>query len=124
MELGTFSVSLAVEDLAKSRSFYESLGFEVVGGQAEHHYLILQNGVAVVGLFEGLFEGNILTFNPGWSGPHEEVEGDFADVRTLAAHLEEQGIELQQKQLEGDDGPGSFVAVDPDGNPILVDQHR
>jgi len=124
MELGTFSVSLAVEDLARSRSFYETLGFEVVGGSAEHNYLILQNGEAVVGLFEGFFEGNILTFNPGWNGPHEEVEGDFTDVRALAAHLEEAGLELRQKQLDGEDGPGSFVTLDPDGNPILIDQHR
>lgn len=124
MELGTFSVSLSVEDLGRSRAFYETLGFQVVGGAEEHRYLILQNGETVLGLFQGFFEGNILTFNPGWSGPHEEVEGDFTDVRELARRAEAAGLELTSKQLDDDSGPGSFVVVDPDGNPLLVDQHR
>ena len=124
MELGTFSVSLAVKDLAASRAFYETLGFEQVGGSEEHSYLILQNGGAVIGLFHGFFEGHILTFNPGWSGPHEEVEGDFTDVRAIARTLEEAGIELATKQLDGEEGPASFAVMDPDGNAILVDQHR
>ncbi len=124
MELGTFSVSLSVKDLARSRAFYETLGFRVIGGNEEHHYQILQNGDAVIGIFQGLFEGNILTFNPGWSGPHEAVEGAFDDVRAIAERLEAEGVELQQKQLDDAAGPGSFVVVDPDGNPVLVDQHR
>ncbi len=124
MELGTFSVSLSVEELGRSRVFYETLGFEVVGGAEEHRYLILQNGDALVGLFQGFFEGNVLTFNPGWSGPHQEVEGDFTDVREIAAELKEAGLELAREELDGEAGPGSFVVMDPDGNPILVDQHR
>lgn len=124
MELGTFSVSLSVEDLARSRAFYEKLGFQVVGGSEEHRYLVLKNGEAQIGLFQGFFEGNILTFNPGWSGPHQEVDGAFEDVRVLAERAREQGLELTSPQLDGESGPGSFVVVDPDGNPILVDQHR
>lgn len=122
MELGVFSVSLAVKDLQASKTFYEKLGFEKTGGDGAA-YLIMVNGSTVVGLFQGLFEDNILTFNPGWSGPHEEVD-PFTDVRALASRLEAEGLELKQKTLEGTSGPGSFVVMDPDGNPILLDQHR
>lgn len=122
MELGAFSVSLAVKDLQASKTFYETLGFEETGGDGQV-YLILVNGKTVIGLFQGLFEDNILTFNPGWDGPHSPSD-DFTDVRELAARLEAAGMELQQKALDGDGGPGSFVLVDPDGNPVLIDQHR
>ncbi len=122
MDLGAFSISLAVKDLQASKAFYEKLGFAETGGDGKV-YLIMVNGKTVVGLFQGLFKDNILTFNPGWSGPHEEM-AQFTDVRELAASLEGAGVELQQKRLEGESGPGSFVTVDPDGNPILVDQHR
>lgn len=122
MDLGAFSVSLAVKDLQTSKAFYEKLGFEETGGDGKI-YLIMVNGRTVLGLFQGLFEDNILTFNPGWTGPHEEAT-EFTDVRELAARMEESGMTLIQKNLEGEDGPGSFVIVDPDGNPILIDQHR
>jgi len=122
MDLGAFSVSLAVQDLQTSKAFYERLGFEETGGDGKV-YLIMVNGRTVLGLFQGLFEDNILTFNPGWTGPYEEARR-FTDVRELAARLEATGITLIQKNLDGDDGPGSFVVVDPDGNPILIDQHR
>jgi catechol 2,3-dioxygenase-like lactoylglutathione lyase family enzyme len=124
MELGAFSVSLAVKDLARSRAFYEKLGFEVTGGNAEHGYLILVNGRSVIGLFQGMFEGNILTFNPGWTGPHEEAPDGFTDVREIAARLEEAGIELTTKTLPEEPGPAHITLIDPDGNAILLDQHR
>lgn len=124
MDLGTFSVSLSVADLAKSRAFYETLGFRAVGGDEEHGYLILRNGDAVVGLFHGMFEGNVLTFNPGWSGPHQEVEGPFPDIREIAARLEEEGLALVTRELPEGGGPGHVALVDPDGNAILIDQHR
>jgi len=124
MELGTFSVSLSVEDLATSRTFYETLGFEVVGGSEEHRYLILRNGTSVIGLFQGFFEGNVLTFNPGWAGPHEEVEGDFMDVREIARKLEDAGVELTTRELPEESGPAHVALLDPDGNAILIDQHR
>jgi catechol 2,3-dioxygenase-like lactoylglutathione lyase family enzyme len=122
MELGVFSLSLAVKDLKASKAFYEKLGFEETGGDGTV-YLIMVNGDTVIGLFQGLFEDNILTFNPGWSGPHEEM-AEFTDIRELAARMEAQGLELTQKSLDGESGPGSFVVIDPDGNPILIDQHR
>lgn len=124
MELGVFSVSLTVKDLAVSRAFYEKLGFRVTGGDPAHHYLIMVNGSTVVGLFQGMFERNILTFNPGWDGPHAPVEGDFTDVREIAARLEAAGVELTAKELPEGGGPAHIAFVDPDGNPILVDQHR
>ena len=122
MELGAFSVSLAVKDLQVSKAFYERLGFEETGGDGRV-YLIMVNGRSVIGLFQGLFEDNILTFNPGWGGPHE-LSDEFMDVREIAAELEAGGMELLDKSLDGEAGPGSFVIVDPDGNPVLVDQHR
>lgn len=123
MDLGAFSISLAVEDLARSRAFYETLGFEVTGGDPEHGYLILVNGRSVVGLFHGMFEQNILTFNPGWSGPGEEA-AEFMDVREIARRLEAAGIEFTASELPESGGPGHVAFVDPDGNPVLIDQHR
>lgn len=124
MNLGAFSVSLAVKDLSASKAFYEKLGFEVVGGQAEHNYLILRNAQHVIGLFQGMFDKNMLTFNPGWDQHCKELDS-FTDVRELQRKLEESGVEIQTKVDEASSsGPASFVVVDPDGNPILVDQHR
>jgi catechol 2,3-dioxygenase-like lactoylglutathione lyase family enzyme len=123
MELGVFSVSLSVKDLGVSRAFYEKLGFESSGGDGEH-YLIMVNGRTVIGLFQGMFEENILTFNPGWRGPGEATGDDFTDIREIAARLEEAGLELTTKSVEGDSGPGHVVLMDPDGNPVLIDQHR
>ncbi|HSM09346.1 MAG TPA: VOC family protein [Gemmatimonadota bacterium] len=123
MDLGAFSISLAVEGLARSRAFYELLGFEVTGGDPEHGYLILVNGKSVVGLFQGMFEQNILTFNPGWNGPGEEAES-FTDVREIARRLQAAGIEFTAVNLPEGGGPGSVVFLDPDGNPVLIDQHR
>lgn len=122
MELGAFSISLAVADLAASRSFYEKLGFEVFGGDASQNWLILKNGEHTIGLFQGMFDKNILTFNPGWDSNAQPLE-TFADVRDLQRQLKAQGVELQQEADESTTGPASFVIVDPDGNPILIDQH-
>lgn len=122
MELGTFSVSLAVSDLQASRSFYEKLGFAVFGGEASQNWLILKNGTTVIGLFQGMFERNLLTFNPGWDGEAQELD-TFTDVRDLQRQLKSQGVEFQTEADESATGPASFVVVDPDGNPVLVDQH-
>jgi catechol 2,3-dioxygenase-like lactoylglutathione lyase family enzyme len=124
MELGAFSVSLAVRDLEVSRSFYEKLGFRVTGGDPAQNWLILGNGGTVIGLFQGMFEKNILTFNPGWSGPFEPIPEGFTDVREIARRLEEAGVELTAKELPEGGGPAHVMFVDPDGNPVLVDQHR
>ena len=122
MELGAFSVSLNVNDIEASRAFYAKLGFEVMGGDAEQNWLILRNGTTTIGLFQGMFDRNILTFNPGWDADAAEIES-FTDVREVQAHLKSQGIELAQEVEEGTTGPASCVLVDPDGNPILIDQH-
>lgn len=122
MDLGAFSISLAVEDLEASRSFYEKFGFEVFGGDASQNWLMLKNGDHVIGLFQGMFEDNILTFNPGWDQQGHELES-FTDVRELQRQLKAQGVEIQTEADENSTGPASFVAVDPDGNPVLVDQH-
>jgi catechol 2,3-dioxygenase-like lactoylglutathione lyase family enzyme len=124
MELGAFSVSLTVKDLAVSRAFYEKLGFTQTGGDPAHGYLILVNGNTVIGLFQGMFDKNILTFNPGWDGPHKEAADGFTDVREIAARLESAGLTLESKQLPEGGGPAHITLVDPDGNPILLDQHR
>lgn len=124
MELGAFSVSLAVKDLAGSRAFYEKLGFQVTGGDPAQNWLILANGRTVIGLFQGMFERNLLTFNPGWSGPFEPVPGAFTDVREIARRLEEAGVRITAKQLPEGGGPAHLMCADPDGNPILIDQHR
>jgi lactoylglutathione lyase len=122
MDLGAFSISLAVKDLAASREFYEKFGFQVFAGDASHNYLILKNGEHVIGLFQGMFEKNILTFNPGWDSNAKPVDG-FMDVREIQRRLKEQGVELVTEVDESTSGPGALVAVDPDGNPVLVDQH-
>ena len=122
MELGAFSVSLAVNDLEASRDFYENFGFEVVGGDPSQNWQILRNGGVTIGLFQGMFEQNILTFNPGWDGEAQPVDS-FTDVRDLQRRLKARGVVLQSEADESSTGPASFVALDPDGNPILVDQH-
>jgi catechol 2,3-dioxygenase-like lactoylglutathione lyase family enzyme len=122
MDLGAFSISLAVKDLEASRSFYEKFGFEAFAGDASQNWLILKNGDHVIGLFQGMFEKNILTFNPGWDSNAQRL-AKFTDVRELQRQLRAQGVPLQQQADESTTGPASFVAVDPDGNPILVDQH-
>ncbi len=122
MELGNFSVSLAVKDIEASRSFYEKLGFKVFGGNAAQKWLIMRNGDRVIGLFQGMFEKNILTFNPGWDSNAQKL-ASFTDVRELQRQLKAQGVTLQTEADESTTGPASFIAVDPDGNPILVDQH-
>ena len=123
MDLGAFSVSLSVKDLDASRNFYEKIGFKTMGGDAEQGWLILKSGDHIIGLFQGMFEGNILTFNPGWDQNASEVD-PFTDVRELQAHLKEQGIELTSEVVETTSGPGSFTLTDPDGNQIMFDQHR
>jgi len=122
MNLGAFSVSLAVRDLEASRAFYEKFGFQPFGGDAAQNWLILKNGDRVIGLFQGMFEKNMLTFNPGWDQDAQEL-GHFTDVRELQRQLKAQGVELLAEADEQTEGPASFVAIDPDGNPILVDQH-
>jgi lactoylglutathione lyase len=122
MQLGVFSISLAVKDLEVSRSFYEKFGFKVFAGNPEHNYLILKNGETIIGLFQGMFEKNILTFNPGWDSSAQTL-AEFTDVRELQRQLKAQGVEFAQEADETTTGPASFVAVDPDGNPILLDQH-
>ena len=122
MDLGTFSVSLAVKDLAASRAFYEKFGFTVFHGDAAQGWLILKNGDHVIGLFQGMFERNILTFNPGWDRNAQKVP-KFTDVRELQRQLRAQGVQFQQEADESTTGPASLMAVDPDGNTILVDQH-
>lgn len=122
MKLGAFSISLTVKDLAKSISFYETLGFDHFGGTVEHGYAIMKNGETLVGLFHGMFERNMLTFNPGWDQSAKEVD-PFDDVRDIKSALKTAGHEVSQ-ETGGDTGIGSFVVVDPDGNPILIDQHR
>ncbi len=122
MELGSFSISLAVKDLEASKVFYENFGFEVFGGDASQNWLIMKNGDHVIGLFQGMFEKNILTFNPGWDTNAQEL-GAFTDVRDLQRQLKARGVQLDSEADESTSGPGSFTAIDPDGNPILVDQH-
>ena len=122
MELGAFSISLAVKDLDASREFYEKFGFSVFGGDPSQSWLILKNGDHVIGLFQGMFDKNMLTFNPGWDSNAQELT-TFTDVRQLQRQLKAQGVHLVNEADESTTGPASFVALDPDGNPILVDQH-
>ena len=122
MELGTFSISLAVKDIAASKAFYEKFGFSVFGGDISQNWLILKNGECVVGLFQGMFEKNILTFNPGWDGNAQKLDA-FTDVRELQRQLKAQGVAFTTEADETTTGPAHFVVEDPDGNPILVDQH-
>jgi lactoylglutathione lyase len=122
MELGAFSISLAVKDIEASRKFYEKFGFKVFGGDASQNWLILKNGDHVIGLFHGMFERNILTFNPGWDSNAQKL-ASFTDVRDLQRRLKAAGVQLEPQADESTTGPASFMAVDPDGNPILFDQH-
>ena len=122
MELGAFSVSLAVKDLQVSKAFYEKLGFTVFAGDASQNWLIMKNGDHAIGLFQGMFEKNTLTFNPGWDNNAGTLES-FTDVRELQRQLKAEGVPLVSEADEATSGPASFIAIDPDGNPILVDQH-
>jgi len=122
MELGAFSISLAVKDIAASKAFYEKFGFKVFGGDISQNWLILKNGDHVIGFFQGMFEKNMLTFNPGWDQDAQKVD-TFTDVRELQRQLKVQGVEFISEADEATTGPAYFMAVDPDGNPILVDQH-
>jgi predicted enzyme related to lactoylglutathione lyase len=122
MQLGAFSVSLAVKDLEASRTFYAMFGFKAFAGNASQNWLILKNGDHVIGLFQGMFEKNILTFNPGWDSNAQKLDA-FTDVRELQRELKAQGVALMSEADESTTGPASFVAVDPDGNQIYVDQH-
>jgi catechol 2,3-dioxygenase-like lactoylglutathione lyase family enzyme len=122
MDLGAFSVSLAVRNLETSKAFYEKLGFSVFDGDVTHNWLIMKNGSAVIGLFQGMFERNILTFNPGWDQDAQPLE-EFTDVRELQQTFKEEGLALAQEADEKTTGAASVVLVDPDGNPILIDQH-
>ena len=122
MELGAFSISLSVKDIEASRAFYEKFGFKVFVGDAAQNWLILKNGSHVIGLFQGMFEKNMMTFNPGWDNNASKL-GAFTDVRALQGQLKAQGVPLLTEADESSTGPASFMAIDPDGNPILVDQH-
>ena len=122
VELGAFSISLAVADLEASRAFYERFGFEVVGGDPSENWQILRNGDHTIGLFQGMFERNILTFNPGWDA-HSNALESFTDVREIQRLVKAKGVSLVGEADESTTGPASFIATDPDGNPILVDQH-
>ena len=122
MKLGAFSISLTVKDINASKAFYETLGFSVFAGDLEKNYLIMKNESALVGLFQGMFENNILTFNPGWDQSANTLE-NFDDVRTIQKHLKSEAITLEHEADETTSGPASFVVMDPDGNAILVDQH-
>ena len=123
MKVGAFSMSLSVKDLKASKEFYESLGFTVFGGSMNQNYLIMKNGNALIGLFHGMFQGNIITFNPGWDENAKDVT-DFNDVREIQKHLKSKGIKLSSEADEKTKGPASIMLSDPDGNMILFDQHR
>lgn len=122
MDLGAFSVSLSVKDLQASKSFYLALGFEVFGGEESQNWLILKNGATVIGLFQEMFEGNLLTFNPGWNQDAQTVKG-FTDVREIQKKLKGAGLTFDAEADETTSGPASFMITDPDGNQILFDQH-
>ncbi len=122
MELGAFSVSLSVKDVKVSKSFYEKLGFQVFGGDESQNWLIMKNGDHVIGLFQGMFEKNMLTFNPGWDQNSAALDA-YTDVRDLQRALKDRGITIENEADEDTTGPASFVVIDPDGNPILIDQH-
>jgi catechol 2,3-dioxygenase-like lactoylglutathione lyase family enzyme len=122
MQLGAFSVSLNVSDIKASREFYAKFGFRDFGGNIEQNWLIMKNGGTIIGLFQGMIEKNTLTFNPGWDSNAQHVPG-FTDVRKLQRELEAQGVQLSARADETTSGPAYIIAIDPDGNPILVDQH-
>jgi catechol 2,3-dioxygenase-like lactoylglutathione lyase family enzyme len=123
VELGTFSISLNVKDIQRSKAFYEKLGFSSLGGNPDQKWLIMKNGDTVIGLFQGMFEKNILTFNPGWNQNAENLD-EFTDVREIQRKLKEQGITLAREADESTEGPEHIALEDPDGNQILIDQHR
>ncbi|AXI10907.1 glyoxalase [Oceanobacillus zhaokaii] len=123
MKLGAFSVSLTVKDINVSRSFYENLGFEAFGGDITQNWLIMKNENCIIGLFQGMFDKNILTFNPGWNENAENLDS-FTDIRELQKQLKTKGITMQAEADESSEGPAHFIIEDPDGNQILVDQHR
>lgn len=122
MELGNFSVSLTVKDLQKSKDFYTKIGFDIFHDQSENNYMILKNGKCIIGLFQGMFEKNILTFNPGWDENAQPLE-HFEDIRELQKKIKANGIKLTTEADENSKGPASFTLIDPDGNPVLIDQH-
>lgn len=122
MQLGHFSISLTVKDLEASRNFYEALGFEVAFGEADQNWLILQNGDHTIGLFQGMFERNILTFNPGWDAQAQPLD-QFTDIRKIQRQLKQRGLDLVSEVDESSLGPASLTLIDPDGNPVLIDQH-
>jgi catechol-2,3-dioxygenase len=122
MKLGAFSISLSVKDIHASKQFYETLGFTVFAGDIERNYLIMKNGNALIGLFQGMFEQNILTFNPGWDENAQKLDS-FNDVRDIQKHLKEHQLKLEREADENTSGPASVVLFDPDGNTILLDQH-
>ncbi|MEQ8925485.1 MAG: VOC family protein [Fulvivirga sp.] len=123
MKLGAFSISLSVKDLTTSKEFYEKMGFTVFGGDMKQNYLIMKNGNALIGLFQGMFPENILTFNPGWNENAENLT-DFDDVRKIQQHLTKEGVDTGKEIDSSSTGPASFTITDPDGNVILIDQHR
>lgn len=123
MKIGGFSLSLNVSDLLRSKAFYEKLGFEVIHGEVEQKWLIMKNEDVVIGLFEGMFDKNILTFNPGWDSNGNPVD-PFTDIRDLQKAWKENGVDFIDEVDEDGSGPGSFIIMDPDGNPIMIDQHR
>ena len=123
MKLGVFSLSLSVKDLAKSKEFYEKLGFSSMGGSMENNYLIMKNGSTLIGLFQAMFDGNMLTFNPGWDENAQNLE-DFDDVRAIQQHLKNHQVEIDKEADETTSGPEHIFLKDPDGNMILIDQHR
>ncbi|MGJ1205993.1 VOC family protein [Sphingobacterium lactis] len=123
MKLGAFSISLAVKDIHQSKEFYEKLGFTYKGGNIDQNWIVLKNENAVIGLFQGMFEGNIITFNPGWDGNAQNLE-EFDDVRNIQSHLKSLGINLTREANETTSGPEYITLTDPDGNNILIDQHR
>ena len=120
--LGAFSLSLSVKDINKSIEFYQKLGFEVFAGELEQNWIILKNGETLIGLFQGMFEQNMLTFNPGWDQSAKHLD-EFEDIRDLQSSLQSQGVEIDS-EVSSAEGPASFMLKDPDGNPILIDQHR
>lgn len=122
MKLGAFSVSLSVKDLKTSKEFYEHLGFKEFAGDMERNYLIMKNGDTIIGLFQGMFEQNILTFNPGWDQDAKNLDA-FTDVRDIQKHLQENNLKLEREADQNTEGPASIVLMDPDGNTILIDQH-
>lgn len=122
MKLGAFSISLSVKDIRVSKTFYENLGFSVFAGDIEKNYLIMKNGNSLIGLFQGMFENNILTFNPGWDESANKLE-TFDDVREIQQHLKSKNIKLESEADINTSGPASFVVLDPDGNAVLIDQH-